>query len=70
MDSGAQRYLVKPDDLQRLRVEIDALILGFAKEKAQAVGSTSTRSLERLSTDEPTRKTTVHSIAAKGFLAP
>lgn len=70
MDSGAQRYLVKPDDLQRLPLEVDALILGFAKKKAQAVGSRRTRSLDLLSTDDPTRKTTVHSIAAKGFLAP
>lgn len=50
MESGAQRYMVKPADIQGLSSEVDALILGFANHKAQAVGSMRTRSMERLST--------------------
>ena len=72
IDSGAQRYLVKPADIQGLSFEVDALILGFANKKAQAAGSMRTGSLERLSTDEPTIKTKVrklHSSATKRFLA-
>jgi DNA-binding response OmpR family regulator len=34
MDSGAQCYLVKPADIQRLSFEIDALILGSGNRNA------------------------------------
>jgi DNA-binding response OmpR family regulator len=44
IESGAQRYLVKPADIQMLSVEVDALIHAFANKHVQALGSISTRS--------------------------
>lgn len=34
LESGAQRYLVKPNDIQKIRYEADALIIGFATKQA------------------------------------
>lgn len=73
MDSGAQCYLVKPVDLQGLSFEVDALILGFANQKVDAVEAMRTRSLELLSTHAPTITTTVlnpKNSGTKRFLAP
>ena len=38
MESGAQRYLVKPADIQVLSYEVNALILAFANKHDQAGG--------------------------------
>lgn len=72
MDSGAQCYLVKPADIQKLSLEVAALILAFPNKKVQAVGTLHTGSFEHVSTDEPVMKTAVLNVrskAAKGFLA-
>lgn len=72
MDSGAQRYLVKPTDIQRLKSEVDALILASADKNVQASGAMSTRSLGRLFTDEPAIRSTVFNLESsvtKGFLS-
>jgi DNA-binding response OmpR family regulator len=67
MDSGAQCYLVKPADIQRLSFEIDALILGSGNRNAAE------RSDLSLSAADPTMKITAQKPddrATKGLLAP
>jgi DNA-binding response OmpR family regulator len=71
MDSGAQRYLVKPDDIRALSIEVEALI-AFAN-KRQAVGSRPTDFLERASPVEGAMRSSVLSLestATKLSLAP
>ena len=70
--SGAQRYMVKPADIQELCFEVDALIFGFANQMVAAVEAMPTRSHEVVSIDAPTIKTTVinpKSSRPKRFLA-
>jgi DNA-binding response OmpR family regulator len=62
MDSGAQRYLIKPADIQVLSSEVDALMLAFANKQVQPVGFMRTRSLEHVSADEPAMGTSAHGI--------
>lgn len=54
MDSGAQRYIVKPVDMQGLSFEVNVLIHGLGNQKDNAVEAERTRSLELVSTDAPT----------------
>ena len=52
MNNGAQRYLVKPDDIQVLSQEVNALILGLANEGDQSRPLARNRSLSSGSTDD------------------
>ena len=72
MDSGAQRYLVKPADIQVLSLEVGALILAFANKQVQADRSKRSSSLELVSRVERKMKSNVLNLensATKSFSA-
>ena len=56
IDNGAQRYLVKPNDIQKLGYEVNALILGTASKQNLLDGFISTSCSELVPTHEPTSR--------------
>jgi DNA-binding response OmpR family regulator len=73
MDSGAQRYLVKPADIEVLSFEVDALIRAFENKQVQPIGFMRTDSLEHVTADEPAMGSSADSLesgTAEEFLAP
>jgi DNA-binding response OmpR family regulator len=53
IDNGAQRYLVKPNDIQKLGYEVDALILGTASKQNLVDGFISRGCPELVPAQEP-----------------
>jgi DNA-binding response OmpR family regulator len=71
MDSGAQRYLVKPVDIEVVNFEVDALVLANSNKRIQANGSMHNLSPMIESPDRPahiSNALNLESVGSKSFL--